>query len=104
MWVLVGYLPIHTLDNLTGTQDQVKQYKWAMFHTTIKVLMWEIQEAIKNRGWEFICRDGYKWWCMPSVGSYTADHPEQCTIACTNKDHCPKYKAYNLSANKAREA
>lgn len=103
IYILVGYLPIHTPNGLVGTKDEMKQYCWAMFHTSVKILMCEIYEVINQGGWDLLCGDRYKQYCTLSIGSYTTDFSEQYTVVCIDCEHCPKCKASNLSDNSVGE-
>ena len=60
-----------------------------LFHTTLSRILTPLKPAMTTP--EVVkCSDGHFRWVIYGIGPYIADYPEQCLLACTVQDWCPK--------------
>lgn len=85
--VLLGYLPVPTLSCCSSATQQRKGYE--VFHACMSHLLEPMIEAGDN-GVSILCSDGRKRHVFPLLAAYCADHPEQCVVACSLENRCPK--------------
>lgn len=85
--VLLGYLPVPSLACCSSATRQLKSYE--VFHTCMARLLRPMVHA-GNNGVPIVCSDGRKRLVFPLLAAYCADHPEQCLVACSPENRCPK--------------
>ncbi|KDQ19373.1 hypothetical protein BOTBODRAFT_96113, partial [Botryobasidium botryosum FD-172 SS1] len=88
--MLLGYLPTSKLKMYSESLRTSKGRD--LFHFCMKRLLEPLVDAGKN-GVMMQCPDGNDRWAFPILAAYIADHPEQCKVACTKANRCPKCKA-----------
>ncbi|KIO19455.1 hypothetical protein M407DRAFT_11379 [Tulasnella calospora MUT 4182] len=74
--VLLGYLPV-----------PLKNYE--VFHACMARLLQPMIRAGK-KGVPITCSDSRKRLVFPLLAAYCTDHPEQCLVACSPENRCPK--------------
>ncbi|KIO21736.1 hypothetical protein M407DRAFT_45836, partial [Tulasnella calospora MUT 4182] len=85
--ILLGYLPIPTLSCCSPVTQQLKGYE--VFHACMARLL-EPMITAGTHGVSVLCSNGRKRHVFPLLAAYCADHPEQCVVACSKENRCPK--------------
>ncbi|KAF8709631.1 Zn-finger protein, partial [Rhizoctonia solani] len=85
--VLVGYLPIPTLD-CEPNSKAARELRDKLFNDCIRDLLKPLTDA-ERVGMEVVCADGGVRRVYPTLSSTIADYPEQCRNACTTGSYCP---------------
>ncbi|KAG8911041.1 hypothetical protein FRC02_006841 [Tulasnella sp. 418] len=85
--LLLGYLPVPSLTCCSDNLQSLKTY--GLFHECMKKIL-EPLEKYGLEGKQMVCADGKLRVVFPILGAYVADYPEQCLVACTRENHCPR--------------
>ena len=85
--VLIGYIPVTKLECFSKSKRQYQGYQ--VFHDCKRALLKPLQAAGKE-GVEMVCADGFIRLVYPILGTYVANHPEQCLVTCNHENRCPR--------------
>ena len=86
--VLLAYLPVSTLDQIDSATSRRRAVP-NLFHFCMHHILWPLEEAGKT-GVMMKSGDGSIRRCHPILAVFAGDHPEQCLVACTKVNECPK--------------
>ena len=86
--VLLAYLPVSTLDQIDSATSWCHAVP-NLFHICMCHILGPLEEAGKT-GVMMKSGDGFTHCCRPILAVFAGDHPEQCLIACTKVNECPK--------------
>ena len=86
--VLLAYLPVSTLDQIDSATSQRCAVP-NLFHFCMRHILGPLEEAGKT-GVMMKSGDGFTRRCHPILAVFAGDHPEQCLVACTKNNECPK--------------
>ena len=84
--ILIGYIPVSKLECFSKPKHQYQGYQ--VFHNCMKSCLEPLIKTGQD-GVEMVCADGFIHIVYPILCTYVADYPEQCLIACNNKNWCP---------------
>ncbi len=88
-WILVGYLPVSSLDDvdLSGLAGRLGRQR--LFHECMRRVVHPLVEA-GTWGVDLVGGDGAIRRCYPILAVYAADYPEQCLVTCSRYGQvCP---------------
>ena len=86
--VLLAYLPVSTLDQIDSATSRRRAVP-NLFHFCMSHILGPLEEAGKT-GVMMKSGDGFTHRCHPILAVFSGDHPEQCLVACTKVNECPK--------------
>ena len=85
---LLAYLPVSSLDQIDSATSQRRAVP-NLFHFCMRYVLGPLEQAGKT-GVMMKSGDGFTRHCHPILAVFAGDHPEQCLIACTKINECPK--------------
>ncbi|KAF9782655.1 hypothetical protein BJ322DRAFT_1100637 [Thelephora terrestris] len=85
---LLAYLPVSTLDQIDSATSRRRAVP-NLFHFCMCYILGPLEQAGKT-GVMMKSGDGSTRRCHPILAVFAGDHPEQCLVACTKINECPK--------------